>query len=387
MGLLRAAIGAIGGALADQWTDFLTVPKNIAPTAALFPAVRMGTNAGRGSNFSGSDAIVTNGSKIIVPEGYGLLLMQDGEITGFASEPGGYIWNSDDKESESIFAGNSLSSSLLSQSWGRFKFGGRPSSQQLALFVCMKELPNNKFGTQSEIYWDDAYLNSQVGAKTRGIYSLKIVDPIKFAKQFVPSTYLQGMACFDFTDHSNATAGQIFSEVVSSLAAAFSRYTNDPNKLNRISNIQQDSVGFAASLAHVVDEAYSWRSSRGMEIDKVAIVGIEYDEGTKDLLRVVQRADALKGARGNANLQASVAAGIAAAGDSEGAGGIIGLGIAGGALGLSGFMQGDSSLAEGGASETNNDLLRRLENLKRAMDSGLIDETEFAAAKAKALGL
>ena len=32
----------------------------------------------------------------------------------------------------------------------------------------MKELPNNKFGTHSEIYWDDAYFNAQVGAVTHG---------------------------------------------------------------------------------------------------------------------------------------------------------------------------------------------------------------------------
>ena len=158
MGLIKAAIGALGGSLADQWKDFLTVPAGIEPTAALFPAVRNGTNAARGSNISGSQAIVTNGSKIVVPEGYGLLLFQDGGLTGFASEPGGYIWNSDDPDSQSIFAGDKVITSLVTQSWERFKLGGRPNAQQMALFVSLKELPNNKFGTQSEIYWDDAYL-------------------------------------------------------------------------------------------------------------------------------------------------------------------------------------------------------------------------------------
>lgn len=41
---------------------------------------------------------------------------------------------------------------------GKFKFGGQPGSQQLAFYVNLKEIPNNKFGTQSEIYWDDAFL-------------------------------------------------------------------------------------------------------------------------------------------------------------------------------------------------------------------------------------
>ena len=44
-------------------------------TAALFPAVRKGDNAGRGSNDGASDGVITNGSKIVVPEGYGLVLI------------------------------------------------------------------------------------------------------------------------------------------------------------------------------------------------------------------------------------------------------------------------------------------------------------------------
>ncbi len=37
-------------------------------------------------------------------------------------------------------------------------------------------------------------------------------------------------------------------EVVGSLSAAFSNYTNDPSKGNRITRIQGDQIGFAQSL-------------------------------------------------------------------------------------------------------------------------------------------
>ncbi|HQW58627.1 MAG TPA: SPFH domain-containing protein, partial [Thermomonas sp.] len=168
MGLVQAVVGAVGGMLADQWKDFFTVPDGLPPTAALFAAVPHGTNAGRGSNTKGSANIITNGSKIVVPEGYGLLLFQDGKITGFAAEPGGYEWRSDDINSQSIFAGDGIVSPLIKQSWERFKFGGQPGSQQAAFFVSLKELPDNRFGTQSEIYWDDGFLGTQVGAVTRG---------------------------------------------------------------------------------------------------------------------------------------------------------------------------------------------------------------------------
>jgi membrane protease subunit (stomatin/prohibitin family) len=158
LGLIQAASGAIGGMLADQWKDFYTIPTGLPGTAAVFAAVPQGTNAGRGSNTKGSSNIITNGSKIVVPEGYGLLLFQDGRITGFAAEAGGYIWQSDDPNSKSIFAGDPVTAALITQSWERFKFGGQPGSQQAAYFVSLKELPDNRFGTQSEIYWDDARL-------------------------------------------------------------------------------------------------------------------------------------------------------------------------------------------------------------------------------------
>lgn len=385
MGLIGATFDSIGGTLADQWKDFLTIPADIAPSAALFPAVPSGTNSGRGSNTEGSSAVVTNGSKIVVPEGYGLLVFQEGELTGFTDVPGGYIWNADDINSKSFIAGDKASLSLLRQSWERFKFGGRPGAQQLALFVNLKELPNNRFGTSSPVYWDDAYLKAQVGAIAHGTYSIRIADPILFVKQLVPATYLQAQAVFDFTDRDNPASSQLLSEVVSSLAAAFSSYANDPKKANRIANIQQDSLGFAKTLAEAVEDAYAWSTNRGITISKVTIVGIEYDESTNKILELVKRADALTGERGNANLAASVAAGIETAGGVSGAAGILGVGIAGSSVGLGSLIQTNQrgEAADKGAEE----LLSQLQSLKNARDAGLITQDDYDAAKARALGL
>jgi membrane protease subunit (stomatin/prohibitin family) len=394
MGLVQAAVGSIGGTLADQWKDFYTVPDGLPPTAALFAAVPRGTNAGRGSNTRGSSNIITNGSRLVVPEGYGLLLMQDGAVTAFVAQAGAYEWNSDDLQSQSIFSGGGLLDSLVRQSWERFKFGGQPGSQQAAFFVSLKELPDNRFGTQSEIYWDDGYLNAQVGAVTRGSYTLQIVDPIRFVKSFVPATYLQPGQVFDFTDLDNAAAGQLFNEVVSSLAPAFSLYTNDPAKGNRITRIQQDAIGFASSLSEAVERAYRWKTDRGLVIVRTAIVAIEYDAHTREILKTVQRADALAGARGNSNLQASVAAGIQAAGENAGVGGIMGMGIATGSLGgLTGLQQPVAPASpvvpapHAAAAPAAEDPMVRLTKAKQMLDAGLITQADYDAVKAKALGL
>ena len=408
MGLIQAAIGAVGGTLGDQWLDFYGVPDGVTSTVAICPAVAKGENAGRGSNKKGSRGVITNGSKFIVPEGYGLVLMEDGAFTGFAAEPGAYIWNSDEPASQSVFSGGGLVDSVIKQSWERFKFGGRPSTEQTAVFVTLKELPNNKFGTQSEIYWDDAFLNTQVGAITRGTYTLKITDPLTFIRNFIPAQVISGGANFDFADIDNPAGEQLFNEVVGSLAPAFSMYSNDPAKGNRIARLQQDSIGFAQSLSAAVEQNYQWKTDRGIEIVKTAIVSIEYDANTRELLKNVQRADALSGARGNSNLQASVAAGFENAGENAGPGGLIGMGMAAGGAGLGGLQQPVQQPAQqppapaapapaqqpaapaapdAPAAPAADDPMAVLKRAKEMLDAGLITQEDYDAAKAKALGL
>lgn len=401
MGFIKAFAGAIGGTFADQWKDFLVPPAALPPTAAIFPAVAQGQDAGRGSNTKGSEHIITNGSRIIVPEGYGLVTFQDGALTGLIAEPGGFIFTSEDQNAKSIFAGDGIISPLVTTSWERFKFGGQPASQQLAFYVNLKEIPNNRFGTQSEIYWDDAYLGAQVGAITRGSYTLKIVDPVLFVKQFVPLTYLSYDAkIFDFSDLDNDAASQLFNEVVGSLAAAFSYYTNDPSKGNRIARIQGDAIGFAQSLSAAVEEGYQWTSTRGLTIVKVALQSIEYDADTRELLSDVKKADALGGARGNSFMQQAAARGIQGAGENPGGAGggagmaFLGMGMnaAGGAMG--GLQQPNTppphqQQAAPTATEAPpaEDPVAKLTQYKSMLDQGLITQEDFDAAKAKVLGL
>ncbi|MFV0379787.1 MAG: SHOCT domain-containing protein [Anaerorhabdus sp.] len=394
MGFIKAFAGALGGTFADQWLEYTVPQTDVSATAGIFRAIKQEQNNSRGSNTKGSDGIISNGSKFLVPEGTALILMQDGMITNFIAEAGGYTYSTDDQNAKSFFAGDGIISSIVKTSWERFKFGGQPGSQQSAVYVNLKEIPNNRFGTQSEIYWDDAYLGAQVGAMTRGTYTLKIVDPILFVKNFVPYKYLvQGGPVFDFSDMDNEAGSQLFNEVVGSLSAAFSSYTNDPNKGNRIIKIQQDQVGFAQSLSLAVEDGYKWKSDRGLEIIKVAIQAVEYDEDTKALLSDVKKADALSGARGNSFMQQAAARGMQAAGESEGgAGGMAFMGMGMNAAGgMMGAMQQNANQTpqanniQNGTQEENP--YKKLEELKNLLDKGVISQEDFDQAKAKVLGL
>jgi len=407
MGFIKAFTGALGGTFADQWQDFYMPRQDVPATAALFQAVPQGQNNGRGENTKGNENIISNGSKIVVPEGTALITIQDGAITGMIAEPGGFIFKSDDPNSQSMFAGDGIFGQTLKQTWEKVKFGGQPGSQQLAFYVNLKEIPNNRFGTQSEIYWDDAYFGTQVGAVTRGTYTLKIVDPLLFIKNFVPSQYLQpGAPVFDFADMDNAAGEQLFNEVVGTLSAAFSNYTNDPSKGNRISKIQGDQIGFAQAMAQAVEDAYQWKTTRGLEIVKTAILAIEYDEDTKELMKDVKKADALSGTRGNAFMQQAAARGMQAAGENGGGAGMafmgMGMQAAGGMMGgmqqqptpssyqpAFGQPQQPVQPAPAQPAETApaQDPTTKLLEMKKLLDAGAISQEEYDKVKAQVLGL
>ena len=411
MGFIKAFAGALGGTFADQWKDFYTVPNDITPTTGLIKAVPQGTNAGRGQNTKGSENIISNGSKIVVPEGMALITMQDGAITGLVAEPGGFIWQSDDPNSRSLFSGDGILSSTFGTTWERFKFGGQPGAQQLAFYVNLKEIPNNRFGTQEKIRFFDSYLNAQVAVIARGTYTLHISDPILFVKNLVPASYLQPTSepfDFDDKDNPNPVIDQLFSEVIGCLQPALSQYTSDPAKQNSIIKVQSDQLGFAKSLSSVVESEYNWQSTRGLEIVKVAMTGLDYDETTQKLVDRVAEADAFTGARGNTFMQLSAARGIEAAGQNGGGAGMafmgMGMGAAGNMMGAlqqpvqqqpaynqpqQGYAQPQQGYAQPAPAPQApaEDPYAKLAEMKKLLDSGVITQADFDAAKAKLLGL
>ena len=89
-------------------------------------------------------------------------------------------------------------------------------------------------------------------------------------------------------------------------------------------------------MAQAVEDAYQWKTTRGLEIVKTAILAIEYDNDTKELMKDVKKADALSGARGNAFMQQATARGMQAAGENGGGTGMafMGMGMAGAAGGV-----------------------------------------------------
>ncbi len=413
MGLIKAFAGALGGSFADQWKDFFVPSPDATATCAVVPGVPNGRNAGRGSNTKGSSNIITNGSKIVVPDGYCMVLVQDGQISSIASEPGGFTFSSDEKDSQSVFSGGGISA-VVSQSWERFKFGGRPGAEQLLFYVNLKEIPNIKFGTKNPIYWDDAYLASQAGARCRGTLTIKIEDPYLFLSKFVPVTYLRpSSGVFDLDDMDNAAGDQLHNEITQALSAAFSQYTNSGN---RITKLQGDQAGFAKSLSEAINGEFAWRQDRGIAVVKAAIVSLDYDDDTKARYQQAAEADSMSvGNRANVFMQMSAAKGMQAAGENGGGMGMammgMGMGAAGQAMG--GMMgqtgaqqegvgagalnfgqqsaqpqqpvQAQQPVQPGQPAQASKSPMDVLKDMKQMLDAGLITQEEYDAKKAEVL--
>ena len=76
MGLIKAAVGAAGGVLADQWKEYFyceAMPADVLVTKAHKKV------SGRSSNKHGSENIISNGSVIAVKLGQCMLIVEQGK--------------------------------------------------------------------------------------------------------------------------------------------------------------------------------------------------------------------------------------------------------------------------------------------------------------------
>src|ERR1700722_14641345 len=136
MGIVRAFTGAIGGTFADQWKDIITVSP-FAERTVVLPGVLQQTNAGRGTNYRGSEGVISNGSKIFIPENTAAFIFSQSGIEEVITEPGGYEYQSGQ---ESVFNGDGMKKSIFSQTKDRIGYGGQTSDQKRLVFVNLREI-------------------------------------------------------------------------------------------------------------------------------------------------------------------------------------------------------------------------------------------------------
>lgn len=402
MGFIKAFAGALSGTFADQWKDYYMPRAGVSETAAIFQAVPQAQNNGVGENTKGFNNIISNGSKIVVPEGTALITIQDGAITGFIAEPGGYEFRSNDPNSQSIFAGDGILSPLIKSSWEKVKFGGQPGSQQTAFYVSLKEIAGNKFGTPETIYWNDSFLETKAGGMARGSYSIKIVDPLLFVKNYVPVKYLQpGAPTYDFADMDNESANQLFDEFVATIPAAVTKASIDAREENidTMDFIQTQKAKFSAVMDAELETEHNWSTERGIKVDNINML-INYDQATQELLAEVRTDDKeIRKAKRMGSAYSDNMAGMMAAASGEAMKnaasnengammGFMGMNMAqqqgANMLGAVNNMQPQQPAPAQPAAE---DPTEKLLNAKKLLDAGAITQEDYDKLKSQILGI
>ena len=278
MGLIKAALGAVGGTLADQWKEFFyceALPKEVM--------VVKGEKAigKRSSNKKGSDNIISDGSGIAVADGQCMIIVEQGKVVDICAEPGEYTY--DTSSEPSIFVGP-LGEGIKKtfQTIGkRFTFGGDTGKDQRVYYINTKELIDNKFGTANPIPFrvvdNNIGLDIDVAVRCSGVYSFKIADPILFY------TNVAGNVAESY--ERDEIDSQLKTEFISALQPSFA-------EISKLGVRPSALPGYAEQLSEAMNLALSkkWGEIRGLKVVSIAMNPITLPEEDAELIKQAQRA-------------------------------------------------------------------------------------------------
>ena len=305
MGLIKAAVNAIGGTLHDQWKEAIRcedlgndilMKKKTTPTG-----------------------VISNKSTIIVGPGQCAVIYDNGRIIDATAEEGNYVF--DESSSPSFFAGDF--GPVFKEMWQRFTYNGATAKQQAVFFFNTKEIINNNFGTQTPIMYADwlhSYVNEINGTLTplsinircHGQYTFKIVNPALFMQE------ISGMS--DTYTKTDLVEGQMKSEileVVQNLINELGSEANKvspldlPNKTDEIKQIMAERE-FDASIRE-----------RGIAVKSIAFKSVSLDDASQKKIDDYEIDANSRRLRGQA--VRDFGAGARGAGENGGMGGVMGL--------------------------------------------------------------
>ena len=274
MGLIRAAVGAAGGVLADQWLEFFyceAIPANVLVVKGQKRV------SGRSSNIGGEENIISSGSGIAVADGQCMIIVEQGKIIDFCAEPGQYTF--DIGSEPSLFAGDGLEGPLRSV-FERFKYGGSPGKDTRVYYFNTKELIGNKYGTPSPVPFrvvdQNIGLDIDIAIRCFGEYSYRITNPMLFY------TNVCGNVAESYTRET--IDGQLKTELMTALQPAFAKISDMGIRYSAL-------PGHTMELAGALNEVLSakWRDLRGLEIVSFGVSSVKASDEDENMIKELQR--------------------------------------------------------------------------------------------------
>ena len=302
MGLVKAALGAASGVMADQWKEYFYC--NALPAEVL--AVKGEKKAsGRSSNRHGTENIITDGSIVAVAEGQCALIVEQGKVVDLCAEAGEYTYHTGTQPSL-LSAGLAKNiDEVFAEIGKRFTFGGQAATDQRIYYINTKELMGNKYGTPSPVPFrvvdQRAGIDLDIGIRCFGEYSYRITNPILFYTNVcgnVQSAYTR-----------DALDGQLKTELLTALQPAFAKISEQGIRYSAL-------PGHTMEMADALNEVLSakWKNLRGIEIVSLGVSGVKASEEDEQMIKDLQRSAAfMDPTRAAAHLVGAQAAAMQAA--------------------------------------------------------------------------
>lgn len=258
MGLIKAAVGAVGSTLKDQWKEAIRcedlgndilMMKKTTPTG-----------------------VISNKSTIIVGPGQCAIIYDNGRVIDATAEEGFYTF--DNSSSPSFFAGQF--GATFKEMWERFTYNGASSKQQAVFFFNTKEITQNKFGTPAPVPyqdWSHAIPNQMTGqitplrveVKCFGTYTFKIVNPAVFMNEIAGTADVY---------RKSQIIEQMRSEVIATFQNVLNELGNSNNKVPVLELPSQTDEIKQVMDEKVFDEPIR---RRGLSIEVFAVESVTLD--------------------------------------------------------------------------------------------------------------
>lgn len=272
MGLIKAFTEGLSSSFGDQFKEFVVCPNTNKNVLIQRGEVRHGDG-----NRKPTEGVISNGSKIVVPQGMAMMLIENGAIKEFSAEPGEYTWDSGSEPS--IFTGGFFKgiADTFRTAGKRFTYGGMAPTDQRVYYVNLLAIPGNKFGSpQPKKITDEKY--GMLEVTFFGEYAFQVKDPIILVQNVV------GTNPKDTITYEEVVGGQLKSKFVEQITQAITIVMRK-HKVS-FGDIGMYGGDISNEMNTILDE--SWRQQYGLEITDVALADINL---TEDSMKRVSRID------------------------------------------------------------------------------------------------
>ena len=276
MGFIRAALSAGLNSFNDsKFKEAVVLPDHVSSDVMAIKGQLLTKDPDGGSRQSNQNTgLLTDGSVVIVPQGYVAVLVNNGTFLGDVLEAGSHEWRAGDNAWL-------LEKGGIKGTWenfkNRFSFGGQVITRQEIIFIRMQPIAGNKFGTQNAVEYFSERYQQMLNIRFYGLFDIKVADPVLFYVSSI-SQQIEEHKPFTLQDIAQGTLRQNISPKI---AIAIAKYTNE-NRVDIYSlNANQDTFNELAKQE--VNKV--WTGLYGIEATNILLEDLSYDQESMEIVR------------------------------------------------------------------------------------------------------